>query len=178
MNDIVLILIDCSLQRRLKPIQNLLLVIFTVSWLFIFILIFFNGNWVSVLFYIFNLLSIVSIIIFIIISFCFLSRKKVGMIIINEKKLIINDNEVYNNDDWYFDLNISITEENFSIEKLPFWGNYIVHKNSNKRIEFEPNIKLKKAIGYLEVKNSKRSVLETKTTDLFNNLMSLLWAAS
>ncbi|MBW4970776.1 hypothetical protein KZY98_09930 [Croceibacter atlanticus] len=178
MNGLEFKILDCSLQRKLKPIQNLSLIVFTVSWLFIFALLFFNENWASILFYVFISLSIVSVAISIIISIFFFKKKKVGTVIINNKNLIINSNQIYDSNNWYFDLNINAIDKNSSIEKLPFWGNYIIDKSTNDIIEFEPNSNLKEAIDYLEVKNSKRSALSMKTTDLFNNLMSLLWAAS
>jgi|GEM_PF-3369642 len=178
MNKFEFKILDCSLQRKLKPIQNFSLIIFTASWVFIFALLFFNQKWASILFYLFIVLSAISAVLSLVISFFFFNKKTVGTVVISEVDIIINNNQVYANNDWYFDLNISAIDKNSSIDKLPFWGNYIIHKTTNKVLEFEPNSKLKKAKDYLEVKNSKRSALQIKTTDLFNNIMNLLWAAS
>lgn len=84
------------------------------------------------------------------------------------------NNSKYRANECFIDLNVNTSE---SIEKLPFWGNYIV-LSDNKNIEFEPNKDMEKLVDCISVSNSKRSALSMKTTDLFNNLMSFLWAAS
>jgi len=75
-------------------------------------------------------------------------------------------------------LNTDTLDENLFLEKLPFWGNYIIHKDSNEVIEFEPTIKLKEILEYFEVKNSKRPALQMKTTDLLKSIIDILWASS
>ncbi len=181
MENIVLNILDCSLQRRLKPIQNISLIIFTVSWVFIFILIFFNTRWASILFYAFIVLSLISAVTAIIISLFFFKKKKIGTAVVNTKKITINNN-IYDINDWCFDFNIYSMEEQTTstqtIEKLPYWGNYITEEKSNLKIEFEPNKNLENIFPHIKIKNTKRPALSMKTTDLFNNLMSLLWAAS
>jgi len=175
-------ILDCSFQRKLKPIQNISLIIFTVSWVFIFILLFFSSSWATILFYIFLLLSLISIVISIITSLLFFKKKKTGILEIDKEKVIINNKNIYNTKDCYFDLNVDSFEKHEvykeSIKKLPFWGNFIIQEKDNIKIEFEPNINLEKLIPYIKIKNTKRPALSMKTTDLFNNLMSLLWAAS
>ena len=181
MENIKLNILDCSFQRKLKPIQNLSLLTFTISWVFIFILLLFNGRWASILFYTLIVLSLISIIISIITSLFFFKKKKIGILEIDKEKIVIN-NKIYDVNDWYFDLNIYSIEEELSVQesikRLPFWGNFIINKKQKTLIEFEPNSNLQKVITYFDVENSKRSALTMKTTDLFKNIMSILWAAS
>ena len=175
-------ILDCSFQRKLKPIQNISLIIFTVSWFFIFGLLFFNSRWAAILFYGFIVLSSISIATSIITSLFFFKKKQIGILEISKEKIIINNKSIYNTKDCYFDLNIDSFEKqeiyNESIKKLPFWGNFLIQEKDNIKIEFEPNTNFEKVVPYIKIKNTKRSVLSMKTTDLFNNLMSLLWAAS
>lgn len=106
----------------------------------------------------------------------------IGKITINESILSIDNKDAYDIDNWFLDLNVNDSDgKPFTpeyIEKLPFWGNYIKNEKLGKVIEFEPKPELKKLIILLEVRNSKRPALETKTTDLFKTLMDLLWAVS
>lgn len=180
MTSVTLNILDCSLLRKLKPIQNLSLIIFTFSWLFIFTLLFFNNRFANILFYLFITISLMGLVAFISISLFFLQKKKIGTIEINKEKIVIND-EIYNTEDCYFDFNTDSLEVEYDediIKKLPFWGNFITVEKSNLKIEFEPNENLEHIYSHIKIKNTKRPALSMKTTDLFNNLMSLLWAAS
>lgn len=182
MEDIKLNILDCSFQRKMKPVQNISLIIFTLSWLFIFVFLFFNNRIVSILFYSIMVISIVSGAIAIVTSLFFFKRKIIGVIEIYKNKIILEDREFNDINDFYLDLNIegskvhTLDEE--IIKKLPFWGNFFVNEKKDLKIEFEPHYELKKIVPHIKIKNTKRSALSMKTTDLFNNLMSLLWAAS
>lgn len=176
-------ILDCTLQRKLKPIQNLSLIIFTISWVFIFILLFSNSRWAAILFYTFIVLSLISIVITIIISLFFFKKKKIGTLEINQEKIIIDNKYTYATKDCYFDLNVDSLEKQEkankeNIKEFPFWGNFIIQEKNNIKIEFEPNTDFEKIIPYIKINNRKRPALSMKTTDLFKNLMSLLWAAS
>lgn len=166
-------ILDCSVQRRIKPIQNLSIIIFATCWGFIFIIIFLRFSWVSFLFNILLFISGFAFTLFIILSFFFLKKNRIGIVKVNNDIIVIGNNR-YKTTECFIDLNMNTANP---IKTLPFWGNYIVLPN-NKNIEFEPNKDIEKFVGYIKVSNSKRSALSMKTTDLFNNLMSLLWAAS
>ncbi|WP_282160877.1 hypothetical protein [Ulvibacterium marinum] len=178
---VVLNILDCTLQRRIKPIQNISLIIFTLSWVLIFTLLFFDSRLASVLFYFFIAMSMVSAIAAIIFSLFFFKRKIIGVIKIRGDEITINNKNPRDINDYHLDLNVEDSKINIldkeTIKKLPFWGNFFVHKNGSK-IEFEPSDELKKIATYINIENTKRPVLSMKTTDLFKNLMNLLWAAS
>lgn len=166
-------ILDCSFQRKVKPIQNLSIIIFAICWIFIFILIFIPYSWAVFLFYIFLIISGLSLLLFISLSLFFIRKNRIGVVKINKDIIMVN-NSKYRANECFIDLNVNASE---SIKKLPFWGNYIV-LSDNKNIEFEPNKDMEKLVDCISVSNSKRSALSMKTTDLFNNLMSFLWAAS
>lgn len=165
--------LDCSLQRKIKPFQNISLIIFCICWLLIFILLLFEKSTFNLIFNILFGLSIFSLLTFLFLSLFFLKQNKKGKIYINESFIIFNDIE-YALNQCLLDLNLYSTD---NINNLPFWGNYFILPNNNK-IEFLPDKNLNLISEKINISNAKRSVLSMKTTDLFKSVMDILWAAS
>lgn len=176
MNSLDFKILDCSLQRKVKSTQNLSLIVFVMFCLLLFVGTIFNI--LSPLF--FHLLITIILISFIAtvgFSLFFIKKQKVGTLTINKEKIVLNSGEVYSCCDMFLDLNTNKTKDGLVLNKIPFWGNYIKHKSKNVVIEFEPNSNLIKVLDYLEINNSKRSVLQTKTTDLIKEFLDFIWVS-
>ncbi|WP_452225618.1 hypothetical protein [Lacinutrix chionoecetis] len=91
--------------------------------------------------------------------------------------IILNGKEIYQTNDMYLDLNTNSIDKNINLKKIPFWGNYIRHKSQKIIIEFEPNSNLINAIDLLEVRNSKRSVLQFKTSEIIKEFLEFIWVS-
>lgn len=177
-------LIDCTLHRKIKPTQNLSLILAGATWAIIIPLLFLENQAMARLAGYLILFSIIPIILFSLLSIPFLFRKKVGEAFYDSERLILN-REYHDLSEVKIELSIHQSSwtnksENTSkkIRKLPFWGNYII-LNSGERFEFDPNEKFISFVPKNLVSGyQKRSVLLVKTTDLFNNIMSILWATS
>jgi len=181
MNCIILNILDCSLNRKFKPVQNLSLFFFTLCWLLIFITLLFNNKFTDILFYALIILSLVALTIFIILSILIIKKKRVRIVTLTENQIIINKVKIYDIKDFYFDFNVNQTKDSIDknhIKKLPFWGNYIISKKNNIKIEIEPEEELKYLLPFISINNTKRSAFSMKTTDLFKSFMDILWAAS
>lgn len=171
-------LTNCSIQRKIKPSQNLSLIILGLLWLFIVLLLPFNNHITRTIASYLIITSAIPLFSLILLSIPFLFIRKKSTATITKNHVII-DNIHYNLDEVTILVNIDQIElkkhpDNL-IKKLPKWGNFLII-NNNVKIEFIPtlSIKLFKNIeGY-----KKRPSLYIKTADLFNVIMSTLWGAS
>lgn len=177
-------LINQSFQRRIKPAQNTSLLVTSTLWLIILLLLFFENQDLSKIAGYLIIFSALSLSIFLILSLPFLFLNKIGTALIENDKLIINQ-KFYELNQVLFKLNIDqIDWDNTSkssiqkINSLPKWGNYLI-LDTGEKFEFEPDERLEKHLGGLKISGyEKRPVFMVKTTDLLNNLLSMLWAAS
>lgn len=184
MSQTVLHLVDYSFHRKIKPAQNLSLVIAGILWIIILPLLFLQNESLARIAAYLMIFSILPISSFLLLSIPFLFKKRTG-------KALFKDNELKINDDFYtldqIELTLNIDQHEWSdsskeidqkLKSLPKWGNYI-NVGSNKKIEFEPNQDINNILDSANIKGyEKRPALMVKTADLFNNLMSILWAAS
>lgn len=184
MNPITFQLTDYSFLRRIKPIQNIcLLIIFNILITYL-IIVYFEINFLQNLAAFILLISIILFVLFLLLTISNLYKKKNGLLVLTDNQINIS-NDVYELSNIQFIINIDQTEWlnkskliDKKINSLPKWGNYIVLE-SGKKIEFEPNENLNKIIEKINVEGyHKRPFLLVKTSDLFNSLASTLWAAS
>lgn len=185
MIELSLNLVDYTFQRRIKPIQNLSLIVAGILWIFILPLLLLNNQNLSAIASYLILFSIVPFSLFLVMSIPFFFKKKIGEVIIDRDKIKLNDRS-YNLNHIRFELNIdqatwmdttkSITKK---IKSLPKWGNYIFISDKNIQLEFEPSESLEEIVKYSCVGGyEKRPALLFKTSDILNSLLSILWAAS
>lgn len=184
MESISISLVNHSFQRKVKPIQNLSLIIAGGLWLIILPLLFLGNESLARAAGYLIIFSGVPIVIFLLLSIPFLFSNKTGSILLKDNQLIIGKNS-YDLGRVLFKLNIdqsdwddtskSYTEK---IHSLPKWGNYLI-VNKNEEFEFLPDRKIEKYLLSIKISGyEKRPALMVKTADLFNSLMSMLWAAS
>lgn len=184
MNRVTLNLVDYSFHRKIKPIQNLSLVITGVLWIIILPLLFLKNPSLSRIAAYLMLFSIMPISIFLILSIPFLFKKKVGKALLKNDRLIINEDS-YSLDRVEFKLNIDQPEWtdptkslDQKLKSLPKWGNYI-YIDSKNEFEFEPHRDIHYFTNSITIYGyDKRPALVVKTADLFKSIMSILWAAS
>lgn len=184
MNRVALHLVDYTFHRKIKPIQNLSLVVVGVLWIIILPLLFLQNPSLARIAAYLMLFSIMPISIFLILSIPFLFKKRVGKALLQNDGLIINEDS-YSLDRIEFKLNMDQSEWADStksldqkLKSLPKWGNYI-YIDSNNEFEFEPHRDIHYFINPITVNGyEKRPALMVKTADLFKSIMSMLWAAS
>lgn len=179
-----LILVNYNFLRKIKPIQNLSLIIASALWVIILPLLLFENETMARIAGYFVVFSIIPISLFLVLSIPFLFFNKTGTALLEDDKLVI-DEKSYDLKKVRLKLNIDQSEwVNTSrsiaqkIKSLPKWGNYLI-LNTGKELEFKPTKQLEKFLDSIKISgHEKRSVLMVKTTDLFSNLVSMLWAAS
>ncbi len=184
MSQIVLHLVDYSFHRKIKPAQNLSLVIAGILWIIILPLLFLQNESLARIAAYLIIFSILPISSFLLLSVPFLFKKRTGKALLENNELKINGDS-YSLSQIEFTLNIdqhdwadSAKSMDQKLKSLPKWGNYI-NIGSNKKIEFEPNQDVSNLLDSANINGyEKRPALMVKTADLFNSLMSMLWAAS
>jgi len=184
MSQIHLNLVDYTFHRKIKPIQNFSLIATGLLWGIILPLLFLQNQALARIAAYLMIVSIIPLSFFLILSIPFLFKKRTGKVILEDDKLKIGE-KLYSLNRVEFKVNIDQsewTDSSKSIEeklkRLPKWGNYILLDTNNK-FEFEPIQNISKLLDSITINGyEKRPALLVKTTDLFNNIMSMLWAAS
>jgi len=164
--------------------QNLSLIMAGGIWLIILPLLFLGSEFLARIAGYLIIFSAASLAIFSLLSVPFLFSNKTNNIFLRDNKLVIGIDS-YDLSQVRFKLNIDESEWNNTskthsqkIQSLPKWGNYILI-NEDSEFEFLPNEELEKYLSSIRISGyEKRPALMVKTADLFNNLMSMLWAAS
>lgn len=184
MNQISLDLVDYTFHRKIKPAQNLALVVVGVLWVVILPVLLLQIELLTRLAAYLMLFSILPGSVFLLLSIPFLFKRRTGKALLKDNELTINGVN-HPLDHIEFKLNIhqsdwidSSKSIHQKLKGLTIWGNYIYTGPDNK-FEFEPHPNLHSYIDSLNVKGyNKRQALMVKTTDLFDNIMSIIWAAS
>jgi hypothetical protein len=193
MESVTLTLVDYSFHRKVKPYQNLALIITCVLWLIILTLLLFEEkNFAHFITYSIAI-SFLSLVVFLFLSSIFLFKRKIGQVTIsnNQTDIIIGDSkEKIDSKDVMLKLNIDKAEwENKKsntkelISSLPMWGNFlflnISDPNKANSLEFEPDERMANVLSQIALTTyEKRPLLLVKTSDLLKNLLWMLWGAS
>ena len=193
MNNITLTLIQPSFLGKLKPFQNLSLIITCTLLLIAFTLSWFDSNILSNIAGYLVALSLVPIITFILLSLPFFFFKRLEIATITNRVMSIDINNKpaqFDIQELKFLLNIdSKLLENKEplnseiIKDLSTWGNYIVIPCESPLediyIQFIPGEDLLKVLPQLKIETKKNSsILMNDTTDLLKKFMWMLWGAS
>lgn len=193
MNNISLTLIHPLILGKIKPYQNLSLIISCVILLIAFTLSWFDNKMLSNIIGYLIALSGVLIITFILLSLPFFFVKKLEIATITNGIMSIDIDHKpaeFNTQNLRFLLNIDSKivggKEPFTTEivkDLSTWGNYIVIPSESSikdiYIQFIPDEDLFKVIPQLKIETCKsRSILMNDTTDLLKKFMWMLWGAS
>lgn len=192
MGNIILTLVRPSFLGKIKPYQNLSLIIWGVSLLLIFMLALFNHVFLSKISDHAMLLTVFFFVVFVILSLTFLLQKTEiltikdwdGFIEIDKKLIAFDIKKVR------FLLNIDIKRwqnqellKSGLINDLSFWGNYMIipseNLSKNIYIQFLPDEDFLSMGSELTVEVYKRKFsLMMDTSDMFKSFMRMFWGAS
>ena len=193
MNDIILTTIHPSILGKIKPYQNLTLIILCIILLAVFTLSWFDNKVLISIVGGLIVLSGVLMLIFILLSLPFLLFKRLEIAIIRDGILTIytgNKPSQYDVHNLTFVLNINRRHTENEVPLNPemadyflAWGNYIVISSegvpNDIRIQFIPDKDLYKLVPQINIEIHKsRSILMNDTTDLLKNIIWMLWGAS
>lgn len=193
MHNISLNLIQPLILGKIKPYQNLSLIISCVILLIAFTLSWFDNKMISNMVGYLIVLSGVLIITFILLSLPFFFFKRLEIASIKNGVMSIDIDHKpaeFNTQNLRFLLNIDsrliggrepLTSE--IVKDLLTWGNYIVIPSESSMkdiyIQFIPDEDLFKVLPQLKIETCKsRAILMNDTTDLLKAFMWMLWGAS
>lgn len=178
-------LIDSSFKKKLKPIQNLSLIITSILWVLICLLLLIKESPTArtATTYLI-IISALFFIIFCFTSLLFLYKPKTGFAFLDGHEISIG-NKSYKLEQLSIVLNVEYEQwvnpnktMNKKIINLPYWNNYLVI-NNDKKFEFEPNIQLLDFLSLVQTnKHKEKSMLMCRTSHLLKDLLSILWASS
>lgn len=191
-DDISLTLIHPLILGKIKPYQNLSLIISGVLLLLAFILSVFDNHILSSVTGYLVVLCVLFIILFILLSLPFFFKKLEIAMITNEIISIDIDHKptefnikdvkfLLNLDSKFLMVNELLTAE--TVRSLSTWGNYIVVPSHSSMkdiyVQFIPDEDLLKILPQIKIEtNKRRSILMNDTDDMLKSFMGLLWGAS
>lgn len=183
------LLFDYSVLRRVKPWQNLALIIFAVCWLIIFILLFVNDKNNSLIVIPF-MTSMVSIGLFLTLSLLTLYKKHVGEVrFVDGQAYIDGISHQFQIPVASVFLQLNIPKALLSqplnqselLRQLPKWGNYLSFSSTSQsfRFEVQPSEALLNSVSSVNITGFESNpILLCRTSDLVRNVFQMLWAAS
>lgn len=193
MNNITLTIIHPLILGKIKPYQNISLIISCVILLIAFTLSWFDNKILSHIVGYLLVLSGVFIITFILLSLPFFFLKRLEIATITDGFMSIDidhrPKKIYiQNLRFLLNINSKLLEGREPLaheisKELSTWGNYIIVPSEssvkNIYIQFIPDKDFLKLLPQLKIKTYKtRSILMNDTTDLLKNFTWMLWGAS